>query len=84
VQQVTYNIDGFALSFADQIQDLGVHHDCRLKYDKHTCLVVHNIQTCCLDFKMQRDLKTCFLYLRQTIVTICMLDLVTKIQIPDP
>jgi len=42
VQQVTYNIDGFALPFADQIRDLGVHHDCRLKYDKHICLIVHN------------------------------------------
>jgi len=41
VQQVTYNIDGFALPFADQIRDLGVHHDCRLKYDKHICLIVH-------------------------------------------
>jgi len=26
VQQVTYNIDRFALPFADQIRDLGVHH----------------------------------------------------------
>ena len=38
VQQVMYDIDGFALPFADQIRDLGVHYDCRLKYDKHICL----------------------------------------------
>ena len=42
VQKVTYNIDGFVLPLVDQIRDLGVHHDCRLKYDKHTCLVAHN------------------------------------------
>jgi len=42
VQQLTYNIDDFSLPFADQIRDLGVHHDCRLKYDKHICLIVHN------------------------------------------
>ena len=38
VQRVTYNIDGFVLPLVDQIRDLGVHHDCRLKYDKHICL----------------------------------------------
>lgn len=42
VQQVTYNTDGFVLPLVDQIRDLGVHHDCRLKYDKHICLIVHN------------------------------------------
>jgi len=42
VQRVTYNIDGFVLPLVDQIPDLGVHHDCRLKYDKHICLIVHN------------------------------------------
>jgi len=42
VQRVTYNIDGFVLPLVDQIRDLGVHHDCRLKYDKHISLIVHN------------------------------------------
>jgi len=42
MQQLTYNIDGFTLPFADQIRDLGIYHDCRLKYDKHICLIVHN------------------------------------------
>ena len=40
VQQVRYNIDGFALPFADQIRDLRVHHDCQLKYDKQICLTI--------------------------------------------
>jgi len=42
VQQVTYSTDGAPLSFVDQIRDIGVYHDCRLKYDKHICLIVHN------------------------------------------
>jgi len=32
VQQVTYSIDGVHLPFVDQIRDIGVYHDCRLKY----------------------------------------------------
>ena len=42
MQQPTYNIDGFTLPFADQIRDLGIHHDCRLQCDKHICLIVYN------------------------------------------
>jgi len=34
--------DGFALPFADQIRDLGIHRVCRLKYDKHICIIVQN------------------------------------------
>jgi len=41
VQQVTYSIDSLPLPFLDQIRDIGVYHDCRLKYDKHICLIVH-------------------------------------------
>ena len=42
VQQVTYSIDGVRLPFVDQIRDIGVYHDCRLKYDKHIRVIVHN------------------------------------------
>jgi len=30
------------LPFVDQIRDIVVYHDCRLKYDKQICLIVHN------------------------------------------
>ena len=42
MQQVTYRIDGLALPFVDQIRDIGVYHDCRLKYDKHIYRIVDN------------------------------------------
>jgi len=35
VQQVIYSIDGAPLPFVDQIRDIGVYHNCRLKYDVH-------------------------------------------------
>jgi len=37
-----YSIDGTILPFADCIRDLGVYHDCRLKYDQHISIIVHN------------------------------------------
>ena len=52
MQQITYNIDGFVLPLADQIPDAGVHHDCRLKYDKHIYLIAHNAYKRAPDFKM--------------------------------
>jgi len=36
------SIDGLPLPFVDQIRDIVVYHDCRLKYDKQICLIVHN------------------------------------------
>ena len=38
----SYSIDGSILPFADCIRDLGIHHDCRLKYDQHISIIVHN------------------------------------------
>jgi len=35
VADIKYNIEGNTLFCVDQVRDLGVHHDCRLKYDKH-------------------------------------------------
>ena len=53
VQQVTHNIDGLVLPLVDQIRDLGVHHDCRIKHDKHICLYCTQcIQTRSPVFKM--------------------------------
>jgi len=43
VQQITYSIDDIPLPCVDQIRDIGVYHDCRLKYDKHICLIVSYI-----------------------------------------
>jgi len=37
-----HRIDCAPLPFVDQIRDTGVYHDCRLKYDKHICLIVQN------------------------------------------
>jgi len=40
--KIGYSIDGLPLPFVERIRDIGVYHDCRLKYDKHICLIVHN------------------------------------------
>jgi len=42
----SYSIDGSILPFADCIRDLGIHHDCRLKYDQHISNIVHNAYKC--------------------------------------
>jgi len=38
----SYNIDGNILPFTCWVRDLGVYHDCRLKYDQHISIIVHN------------------------------------------
>jgi len=38
----SYSIDGSILPLADCIPDLGVYHDCRLKYDQHISIIVHS------------------------------------------
>jgi len=38
----SYNIDGNILPFTCCVHDLGVYHDCRLKYDQHISIIVHN------------------------------------------
>jgi len=35
----SYSIDGSILPFADCIRDLGIYHDCRLKYDQHISIL---------------------------------------------
>jgi len=35
VADIQYNIEGNTLFCVDQVRDLGVHHDCPLKHDKH-------------------------------------------------
>jgi len=42
VADIKYNIEGNTLFFVDQVRDLSVHHDYRLKYDKHISLITHN------------------------------------------
>jgi len=45
VANLTYNIDGYVLPFADHICDLGVYHDSRFKYDEHISYIVHSAFT---------------------------------------
>ena len=42
IKQLSYSIDGTVLPFVDSIRDLGIHHDCQLKYDRHISLITHN------------------------------------------
>jgi len=40
-----YYIENNVLPFSDHIQDLGIYHDTRLKYDQHISLIVHKAYT---------------------------------------
>ena len=42
VADIQYTIEGSTLFCVDQVRDFGVHHVCRLKYDKHISLITHN------------------------------------------
>jgi hypothetical protein len=39
---LTYSINGTVLPFNDQVRDLGVYHDSRLKYNHHISYIVHS------------------------------------------
>jgi len=41
VADAKYDIEGNTRFFIDQVRDLGVHHDYRLKYHKHLSLITH-------------------------------------------